>query len=255
MNVTGLGRWLKENEGLGWAGLVIGILGLLASPVFGLTSAVGTTIAFVGGAVIAIIAIAFFTRPSEFTLVCLSCTTTYFVSGVRGESTSRREMCLFQANAPMDTFVYAMKRRTGATVSETLKYRNLREGEGWYLLPKERIFPVSAPGGYMSYTIQPPTPIKKGDKIEVWDELALNKTFEGDHESVGKTLLYPTKLLKIRLEFDGCSVENCMGTRFAVTPLDGQPLESEVEGKRTVLSWTRVKCKSQESYRVSWTWQ
>lgn len=254
MRPTAIGRWLKDNEGLGWAGVVIGSLGLLASPIFGWATPVGIAVLVAGGVLLGVLLWAYVTRPTKYNLVCLKCETTYLVSGVRGASTSRRENCLFQANASMDTFVYAMKRRSGNTLTQTIKYRNLREGKGWYILPKERIFPVSAPGGYTSYTIQPPAPIKKGDKIEICDEITIDKTFEADHESVAKTLLYPTKSLQIRLEFENCSVGNCMGTRFVVTPFDGEKLELVSEGNKSVLSWNKDNCESQETYRVSWTW-
>lgn len=258
MGGSRLGQWLRKHEVANWLGVALGLISIALTPVFGWVTPVGIILLVSGGLLVGVLLTSYLMAPPRHQLKCISCVTTHMLSGLRGAHAIRTEVMRFKAQADLTAFIYAITKRAGSVQNEIIRFRNLGPAGGtsaaWFGLGKNHLLVASSPDGASTYTVQPPMPIKKGDIFEVSTELTTAGSYNNDDEYVGKNLIYPTQRLSLIVDFDGCGVTNCMGTKFELRLISGSPLAPTADGVKSKVEWTLENCKAGQSYRIEWKW-
>jgi len=258
-------RWVRRNEALGWAGVIVGLIPLIASAQF-----VGTAVGYsllgggglvVGGTTTAIL----MARGRKYAFQCYECVQEYTMSGTRGERAHFHENVLLKALYPLSSFPFAFSRADGDLKNQTIRYRNLgKRGRAaaqeiaFHTLGREQLSSVRyKPSGTILH-IHPPAPLRKGDVVEIQRDLDATGTFNDDEEFVEKIVMYPTKQLQFKLSFrEGAVLRESWGTKFeGDLPVEAgfTPLDAKAEEGNTVVRWPLKGAKPSERYRVFWSW-
>lgn len=260
-------RWLGKHEGLAWAGLLLGIAQLFASPQFGLTSVPGITLLVMGGIMVggiggSMIAV----QRRKHNVDCSEYVQTYEFSGKRGSICQLTTEALLQAKTRIESFVHSKNRTSGRLEHLSTTFRNLGpDGRGnpnppsFFVLGHANLFETADPAGDgATLMIVPPAPLRKGDFVEVVRRVRGVDCFAGADEFVEKVALFPIKKLGFKLVFhDGLRVTNCSGTKYesGVPVEEGfHPLTPTADSGTTHINWEIDHVRPSESYRVSWRW-
>jgi len=257
-------QWTKRHEGLSWAGLILGIGGILGSPRFGLETAPGLALIGMGGLLVGAIGGAKLAiRRRKRNVVCHECEQVYEFRGRRGQDCRITITMLLEAKAPIESFVHSKVRATGNRDRHSVRFRNLgprgRDNPNppaYYELGRGQLFETGDPSGEYTLVVFLPAQIEKGDRFEVLQVVRAKDCFEQEDEFVGKTVIFEIKKLRFSLRFlEGLGVGNCAATSFETeVPVGHWPLTPTTSEGITELHWEVPDALPGEFHRVAWRW-
>lgn len=256
-------RWIGRHEGVGWAGLLLGLIQLLASPQVGWTSLPGAVLLIVGGALAGLAGGGLLAaRRAKHIVECRECTQACDFTGPRGKVTKVTSQLLFRARENAESFVYCKEQAAGHIQRIGVTFRNLggdrdaAKKPEFFTLTHEHLFETAVGSEGSTLSIHPPVPLRKREYFEVVEEETITDSFGNDDEFIEKRALYPIKKLQFRLVFcDGLQITNSLGRWYeGHVPVGSEALQPVAEGGKMVVNWLVQDVRAGESYRVSWRW-
>lgn len=259
-------RWLGQHEGLGWAGLIVGVAGILAVPGVGLESMAGAALLgtgsiFIGGVLGSWIVV----RRRRHAVECLESVQAYEMHDARGKSCRNVTTDTFRARNDLTSFVHSRTIASGqmhhvASLLRTLGH-DLKKGQMTvrpFQLSAHHLHEVKELNSGVTVMVVPPAPVRKGEHLEIVRTFDCANCFASDDEYIEKEVLYPIKDLKFHVVFqNGLKVTNCAGTKYqgGVPVEEGfTTVEPTAHGNDIHLNWNVGAAEPGESYRISWRW-
>lgn len=254
--------WLHDHNAFAWIGLILGIVGVLTSPLFGWPPAVLVGFLTVGG-VAGSLLVAVFMWPPRYPFTCLECEKTLRLKGVRGTNAKSTERTLLRAKTRQDLFAYVSAGVIdGTTKNVVISYRvrgtSLRTQPKPYTIlnAAQAKSTHSATGTGIDVDLHPPAPIQQGDIIEVLRDYEVDGGFANQREFFGKRMPWPTRKLTLEIIFDGVAAQNCQFVRYAPdgSPGSFSPLEMTTQGGTQTVNRQENYLRSGERCRILWDW-
>lgn len=251
--------WVKENDALAWGALYVSVATFVASPGFGLQTLAGGMMLVGGGLVAGALGTVLLNMPSRYPLECTRYEWILSLRGPRGQKAECVETMVLRANSDIQAFVLCMNWIEGKS-EEKVEYRKWGREEKpndipFHTLDDQNLLEIPERGG-VAVTLLPPSPIHRGDCMEIRTTTNVTGCFPKDNEYVSKNVLFPTGKMSFLLTFDGCQIKNVIGrTLHARQVTGGDPLIPRADGGKSVVEWKpKRKADPGDDYRVCWRW-